>query len=264
MKANYHTHTERCRHAQGTERDYVQEALKAGVSVLGFSDHAPFPDHDFGLRMLYGELPAYIAAVDQLTQEYISDIILYKGLEIEYLPQYLSYYEELLTKKKLDYLILGEHFYLDAHGEMHNIYFAESTADYLDYARAIEAALKTGYFRMVAHPDLFTLTKFAWDRNCDEAAERIIEAADRNGVVLEYNANGLRRGVHDYPDGPRLMYPHPKFWEKVVGSGIPVVIGSDCHEAKQVWDGCMPTARQMLLDLGITPLDYVEGLGPKS
>ncbi|MDE6281143.1 MAG: PHP domain-containing protein, partial [Oscillospiraceae bacterium] len=68
MKANYHTHTERCRHAQGTERDYVQEALTAGVSILGFSDHAPFPDHDFGLRMLYEELPAYIAAVDQLTQ----------------------------------------------------------------------------------------------------------------------------------------------------------------------------------------------------
>ncbi|MDE6280249.1 MAG: histidinol-phosphatase, partial [Oscillospiraceae bacterium] len=177
--------------------------------------------------------------------------------------RYLSYYEELLTKEKLDYLILGEHFYLDAHKEMHNIYFAQSTEDYLDYARAIEAALKTGYFRMVAHPDLFTLTRFAWDRNCDEAAERIIEAADRSGVILEYNANGLRRGVHDYPDGPRLMYPHPKFWEKVVGSGIPVVIGSDCHEAKQVWDGCMPTARRMLLDLGITPLDYVEGLGPK-
>lgn len=264
MKANYHTHTQRCRHAQGTERDYVLEAVKAGISVLGFSDHAPFPDYDYGLRMSYGELDDYLAAVDRLTQEYRLDITLYKGLEIEYLPKYLSYYEELLTAKKLDYLILGEHFYPDAHGELHNIFYSQSTEDYVDYARAIAAALDTGYFRIAAHPDLFALGQFAWDRNCDQASEIIIEAAHRSGVILEYNANGLRRGIHDYPDGPRLMYPHRRFWDKVVGAGIPVIIGSDCHEPKQVWDDCLPAARQQLLDIGITPLDYVEGLGPRA
>lgn len=264
MKANYHTHTQRCRHAQGTERDYVLEAIKAGVSVLGFSDHAPFPDYDYGLRMPYTELGDYIAAVDRLTQEYRSAITLYKGVEIEYLPKYQSYYEELLTQRKLDYLILGEHFYPDAHGELHNIYYSQSTEDYVAYALAIAAALKTGYFRIAAHPDLFALGQFAWDRNCDQASEIIIEAALRNGVILEYNANGLRRGIHDYPDGSRLMYPHQKFWGKVGGTGIPVIIGSDCHEPKQVWDDCLPTAREQLLDMGITPLDYVEGLGPRS
>lgn len=263
MKANYHTHTERCRHAQGTERDYVLEAVKAGVSVLGLSDHAPFPDHDFGLRMPYGELHDYIAAVDRLAREYRSDITLYKGLEIEYLPQYRPYYQRLLNEEKLDYLLLGEHFYLDAHGELRNIYYAQSTRDYVDYARAIAAALSTGCFRIAAHPDLFALGQFAWDRNCDQASELIIEAACRSGTVLEYNANGLRRGIHDYPDGPRPMYPHQKFWEKVAGSGIPVIIGSDCHEARQVWDDYLPAARKNLLELGIAPLDYVEGLGPK-
>ena len=263
MKANYHTHTQRCLHAQGTEREYILEAIKAGVSVLGFSDHAPFPDHDFGLRMPYGELQDYITAIDRLTQEYISDIILYKGLEIEYMPKYQSYYEELLVKEKLDYLLLGEHFYLDAHGELHNIYFARSTEDYLDYARAVGAAVETGCFRIVAHPDIFTLGKFPWDRNCDRASELIIDAAVRTGVILEFNANGLRRGIHDYPDGPRLMYPHQKFWEKAAKAGVPVVIGSDCHEPAQVWDSCMPAAREMLQDWGITPLEIVEGLGIK-
>ena len=262
MKANYHTHTRRCRHAQGTELDYVLEAVKAGVSVLGFSDHAPFPDHDYGLRMAFDELHDYFAAVDRLTEEYRSGITIYKGLEIEYLPKYQSYYDELLTEEKVDYLILGEHFYLDAHGGLHNIFYPQDTGDYVEYAQAVSAALRTGCFRMAAHPDLFALGQFAWDRNCDKASELIIEAAALNGVVLEYNANGLRRGIHDYPDGPRLMYPHQRFWEKAADAGIPVVIGSDCHEPKQVWDDCMPTARKNLLDLGITPLDYVEGLGP--
>ena len=30
MIANYHTHTPRCRHAEGTEAEYVQAALDAG------------------------------------------------------------------------------------------------------------------------------------------------------------------------------------------------------------------------------------------
>ena len=41
MIANYHTHTWRCRHADGTEREYVETAIEAGFKILGFSDHTP-------------------------------------------------------------------------------------------------------------------------------------------------------------------------------------------------------------------------------
>ncbi|MDE7218342.1 MAG: histidinol-phosphatase [Oscillospiraceae bacterium] len=261
MKANYHTHTLRCRHAQGTERDYVEAAVKAGLGILGFSDHAPFPDFDFGLRMPYDELHPYLDAIDRLTGEFISDIILYKSLEIEYIPQYQSYYEGLLAQEGLDYLLMGEHFYPDRSGIIRNIYHARSTADAVDYAKAVVRGMETGLFRMVAHPDLFTLGQFAWDGNWEEASERIVEAAARTGVILELNANGLRRGIHDYPDGPRLMYPHRRFWEKAAEAGVPVIIGSDCHEPAQVWDGCMSAAREMLQTWGITPLEMIEGLG---
>ena len=101
----------RCLHAQGTEEDYIRAAVTGGLSELGLSDHAPFPDHDFGLRMPYSELEEYLRSIDTLTARYSADIILYKGLEIEYLPEYCDYYEQLLTEKGLDYLLLGEHFY---------------------------------------------------------------------------------------------------------------------------------------------------------
>ena len=41
MKHNYHTHTVRCRHAQNTEREYIEAAIAAGIETLGFADHAP-------------------------------------------------------------------------------------------------------------------------------------------------------------------------------------------------------------------------------
>ena len=39
---NYHTHTKRCNHAEGCEREYVEQAIANGMKTLGFSDHAPY------------------------------------------------------------------------------------------------------------------------------------------------------------------------------------------------------------------------------
>ena len=39
MFSNLHTHTTRCRHAFGTEREYIEAAITQGIRVLGFSDH---------------------------------------------------------------------------------------------------------------------------------------------------------------------------------------------------------------------------------
>ncbi len=258
MRTNYHTHTKRCLHAFGTEEDYISSALNAGVSVLGFSDHAPFPDVDYGYRMPYSELREYFAAVDRLREERADDIIIKKSLEIEYLPQYVEYYERLLEIEKVDYLLLGEHFYINGAGEFHNITQATGTEAYLDYAKAIAAALETGYFRMLAHPDLFTINKLAWDRNCDAATDIILSAAVKAGTVLEFNANGYRRGIHDYPDGRRHMYPHEKFWAAAKGTDLHVMVGSDCHEPYQVWDECMDRAVDYLKERGITPIELLE------
>ena len=129
-KINFHTHTNRCRHADGIAADYVQSALSAGVTQLGFSDHAPFPDYDFGMRMPYCELSEYIEDINALTVQYRTDIILWKGLEIEYLPEYRDYYEALLTRSGMDYLLMGEHFYKNASGKTTNYTDALSTDEF--------------------------------------------------------------------------------------------------------------------------------------
>ena len=258
MKANYHTHTQRCLHAFGSEEDYLRFALEAKLSVLGFSDHAPFPDHDFGYRMPFAELEEYFAAVDRLASSSSYDIIIKKALEIEYIPQYQTYYKRLIEHDKVDYLLLGEHFYADASGEIRNITQATDTSANLDYAAALAEAMQTGYFLMVAHPDLYAMNHFAWDDNCEAAADIIIQTAASTGTVLEFNANGFRRGVQDYPDGRRYMYPHTRFWEKVARTDIPVIIGSDCHEPYQVWDECLSRSQEILKGLGITPIDCLD------
>ena len=53
MKANYHTHTPRCNHATGSEREYIEQGLKRKLEILGFADHSPqvFDDYVSGFRM---------------------------------------------------------------------------------------------------------------------------------------------------------------------------------------------------------------------
>ena len=116
IKSNFHTHTMRCRHASGTEEDYIQSAIASGLSQLGFSDHAPYPDIDLGRRMLFHELIDYLNEIDSLTAKYQRVITIKKGLEIEYLPEYHDYYDELLTKWKVEYLLMYEHVYINPEG----------------------------------------------------------------------------------------------------------------------------------------------------
>ena len=69
MKTNYHTHTWRCNHAEGNEKQYVENALKAGLEILGFADHAPYifvGNYYSNFRMTMEQLPGYVDTVLRL------------------------------------------------------------------------------------------------------------------------------------------------------------------------------------------------------
>ena len=87
MKANYHTHTFRCNHAYGTEREYIENAIKEGLQVLGFSDHVPMPYKDgwySPIRMKPELLTDYVETLLKLKKEYESQIKILVGFEAEY------------------------------------------------------------------------------------------------------------------------------------------------------------------------------------
>ena len=251
MKTNFHTHIYRCCHAWGTEEDYVLEAVKNGLSIIGFSDHGPFPDRDFGLRMSYEELSEHIGVLNELKKRFEGKIRIYKGLEIEYHKRYNSYYEYLLNEGGLDYLILGQHNYTDENGEIRFISSLSGTEDYIRYAESVAQAAESGYFAIIAHPDIIYKNDFAWDDNCDRTAEIIADAAERNNIPLEVNANGFRRGMTKFPDGMRYQYPVDRFWEKMKGRNISVTVGSDCHTTEQLWDHHIPVAYDYCSKFGL-------------
>ena len=84
IKANYHTHTVRCRHAYDPEREYIETAIKMGIKKLGFSDHIPCPFTDgyvSGIRMTMEQAPEYVSTIRTLAEEYKDDIKIFVGFE---------------------------------------------------------------------------------------------------------------------------------------------------------------------------------------
>lgn len=222
MIANYHTHTPRCKHASGTEEAFVRCAMDAGLQILGFSDHTPYPfpnGYVSTFRMPVEQLQDYADSVRAVQKQYSGQIEIHLGVEAEYYPKYFPEMVQLLRDNGVEYMILGQHLlgnevdlraagYLD--GDRRKL---EAYCD-----QAIEA-MYTGLFTYFAHPDLF---HFPEDKQFYQAQmRRICKAAKGCNMPLELNLLGLHVGRH---------YPNPDFFEVVAQEGCQVILGKDAHQ----------------------------------
>lgn len=117
LKANYHTHTKRCGHAGGTDREYVEKAIEDGIKVLGFSDHAPMfydtPGFVSGCRMALTEIDDYCRSITELKREYRNDIEIRLGFSEERHYSYAPFWR--LAGQVGNRAVIG----VDAHSPAH-------------------------------------------------------------------------------------------------------------------------------------------------
>ena len=235
MKANYHTHTARCGHAEGTDEQYVQAALAQGFDVLGFSDHVPWPyasgfTHRH-VRMGIEQLDEYVAAMRALKRRHAGEIELLIGFECEYFPDYMGWLADMKEEKGLDYLIFGNHYEGTDEGGMYfgSAVCAEHLRRYVDSA---QKGAQTGLFAYMAHPDLFMRRYPGFDDDCRAAARDLCQICRQNHLPMEYN-------LHDrYRLGPlnRDGYPNAEFFEIAYDAGVEIILGLDAHAPQELFD----------------------------
>lgn len=230
MKANYHTHTVRCNHAEGTEREYIENAIRAGLKTLGFSDHCPqiFPEGvDSWFRMKPSELEGYVETLLAFREEYRGQIEILIGLEAEYYPGLWESFLDLIEPYPIDYIILGQHF-LDNEYDT-GIYCGRRTGDpdlLRRYCRQCTEALETGRFLYLAHPDLIYFT--GSDALYEKEMAGLCRFCREKDIPLEMNLLGFREGRN---------YPRKHFWEIAAREGNKVILGADAHRPEHV---CSP------------------------
>lgn len=257
MKANYHTHTIRCNHASGSDEEYVISAIKGGYDELGFSDHSCWQySSDFipHIRMQYEQFDEYYESISKLKEKYRDKISIKIGLECEYFPKYMDWLKTFIQDKKLDYIILGNHF----NGSDENgCYYGISCADDVILTRYIDdaiAGLKTGLYSYLAHPDLFMRGRNVWDDHAIKESYRLCRYCKENDIVIEYNLEGAMVNAQNQT----LDYPYPDFWKIVSEVGNTAIIGVDAHDNRSLEsDFYRNQALKFLKELNIKIIDTI-------
>ncbi len=242
MKTNYHTHTERCQHAIGSDDSFVLSAIEGGFDLLGFSDHTPW---DFSgnyvscIRMAVNELDEYVASVRALGRKYADKIEIKVGLECEFYTDHIEWLCKQRERLSLDYLIFGNHFPYTEQGAFN---FAKSTTtqDLKLYLKSSIEALESGVFDCFAHPDLFMRGYKEVDCHSRNLMRELSRTARATNTVMEFNIS---------------MPYHKELWEIVAEEQPKVIIGLDCHQPHLLKiPSVYRFAEQRLLDMGIEPI----------
>ena len=255
MKTNYHTHHYLCGHAEGNVEEYILEAISNNFSEIGISDHGPINAVAFHRMNLDEFENVYLVELENAIKKYSNKIKIYKGLEIEFIRGEEEYYRELL--KKVDYLILGPHYY-ESKKYLHGLssYYVETKTQLEKYTQVIEEALDTKLFKILAHPDLFMYGYRHFDSFAEECTKRIVEAVVRNDVLLEFNAGGIRTNRYFDEDGnPDYAVPNDGFWKVVSKMNVKVIVNSDCHKPSELNDRAFKYAEELARSYGLIIVD---------
>ncbi len=232
--SNYHTHTERCHHAVGSDEQFILAAIDKGIKTLGFSDHGPWPfkfPYKSGMRMTVKEAEGYFKSLLKLKELYKNKINILIGFEYEYFPQFKNWLGNFIKRDEIDYIILGQHFCPD---EQHGPYAGDlhSPEGILNYRDWVIEGMQTGYYSYVCHPDLYMTGYQKFDRFALQVAEDICKEALKLDMPVEYNVYGVKKNADNHFTG----YPYPNFWDVAKACGNKVVIGIDAHFLSQIED----------------------------
>lgn len=233
---DYHVHTARCGHASGTMERYVERAIEAGLTELGFSDHLFMywlePDQrDPELGMAEWEHDFYIQDVERCRARYRSDITIRLATEADFIPGHERRLEAILRAYDWDYVIGSVHF-IDGWGFDDARYISQFSNWAVDelYARYFDlvgASAETALFDTIGHSDL--VKKFGHRPVADQSSNyaTLAKRLAKAHVCIEVNTGGLRKPVGE-------AYPHPELLRTFHLEGVPVTFGSDAHAPAEV------------------------------
>lgn len=246
---NYHSHTFRCGHAANVpDSAYIDRAIECGYKKYGITDHVPVHPIFFGdsyVRMHDSDCFEYYDSIERLKELYSGAINIYLGFEAEYDEIIEAYLCDL--RDECDYMILGQHYVLNK-----NIRYS---VDYpIEYAKKVCAAIESGIFDIVAHPDIFMQYRNGIPKehqeeyfyNALEASAMICKKAKEYNIPLELNLGATH--VYDrkiespylskeqiaYTNSINARYPTNLFWEIASQVGNNVVIGIDAHYPAEI------------------------------
>ncbi|MDF2546933.1 MAG: hisK [Anaerosolibacter sp.] len=257
--SNYHMHCDFC-DGIGEARDYVEEAIKKGFKVIGFSSHAPIP-FDSVWTMQEENVVKYLDTIRKLEIEYKDRIEIYTGLEIDYFDGDVR---DIFNLYDIDYHIGSVHFFSD---HCNDTYYSVDGSDD-DFKRTLNEyfdgdikRLVCAYYKQLIkmielhQPDVLGHLDVVKKNNGDgryfseqeqwyiDQVDILLDVVKQYGTIVEVNTGGITRGY--------IKEPYPSKWilKACKEKGIDVMVNSDAHSVKYI-DGCFDLAYSYLKEVG--------------
>ncbi|RFU66234.1 histidinol-phosphatase HisJ [Peribacillus glennii] len=257
MKYDGHVHSPFCPHGTLDRfEEYIEEAIRLGIEQLSFTEHAPLPEEfsdptpekDSGMDPAH--LPEYLGQIGSLKKTYKGKIKINVGLEVDFIEGYEEQTKELLDKvgPRLDDSILSVHFIKDG-DNWHCLDFSSEMfgsiskqlgsvdSIYEKYYSTVEKSLNAdlGAYKPSRMGHITLVHKFQRlfpaASNFDRQVFRLLDIMQQKNYALDYNGAGVAKPLCGEP------YPPERFIRYAAKLGIPLVYGSDAHQAKDLGQG---------------------------
>lgn len=247
-KVDYHMHTPLCGHAVGQPEEYVEQAVRVGLSEIGFSDHAPLVSHqDPRYTMAKDQLPLYHGMIEAVQKKF-KNFTIKLGLEADYIPGFEDATRKILEGYPYDFVIGSIHFIdrwaFDDPQEKVKWRDKDINTVYRDYYKLLRQSASSGLFDIMGHVDLVKKFGHRATENLTSEVESTAKVFKDSGVAVEVNTSGLRKPVQE-------IYPSLSVLEIYRKAGVPITFSSDSHDPQDVGKD-YDKAKALALEAGYT------------
>ncbi len=235
----------------------MEEAIRQGLTTLGFSEHSPLPfDNTFSVKS--ADMPRYVVEIAQLKEEFKDKIDIYCALEADYLTGVSEPFAVTKEKYHLDYLIGGVHLVVDKVPELvegpalsDQIWFIDGPKWEIydeglqrffdgDICRAVRRfyeqtneMIEREPFDIIAHFDKIKMHNRDRYFHEDEhwyrkLALETLDLIRQKGLIMEINTRGI------YKKRYNGFYPSPWLMEEAFKMGVPAIISADAHHFSEI------------------------------
>jgi histidinol-phosphatase (PHP family) len=250
---NLHTHTN-FSDGSSVPVEYLEEAVRQGIRVLGFSDHSPVPfENNFAIKE--ERLDEYCNAIRKLEPPLLSPpqegkgrgwgIKILLGLEIDYIPGVTKSIDYYRNKYQIDYFIGSVHLVKNGNNPglwfidgpdisifdqgLKDFFYGDIHHGVKSYYHQINQMILTQKPEIIGHLDKIKMHNrnrfFHEDENWYvKLVEETLDLIKENHCIVEVNTRGIYKKRSD------SLYPGPEILKKINTMRIPVTISSDAHK----------------------------------
>jgi histidinol-phosphatase (PHP family) len=257
LKFDFHTHHDRCGHAAGNIREYIEAAIDHGLDMIGISDHSPyfFSEDDQphpGIAMGKTQFSEYVSEVVQLKSEYKGKIDVLLGVESDFFPEHADLYRQQYHLYPFDYIIGSVHFVegisIFKQDRWEGLSNKEKLQTKESYYQLIEESARSEIFQILGHIDAMKGFYPSFSTIQTETIDKTLKVITEFDLAIEVNTSGKTKDCGGW-------YPADEILERALYYGVKATFGSDAHTPDRVGDD-FELVRQRLKAIGYKEWAY--------